>query len=105
MQRDLFGSKAESDNPIVGVTATLPDRPCRQCGDIAAVIESTGKGPHHGSLRCDCGQFRGWLRKETYDFVTASIKQFGKPTGPITIRTQFRPRRANSRAAMPQRST
>jgi hypothetical protein len=52
-----------------------------------ATIESTGRGQHHGSFRCGCGQFRGWLRKETYDFVTAGIKQFGKPTEPITIRT------------------
>jgi hypothetical protein len=41
----------------------------------------------HGSLRCGCGQFRGWLRKETYDFVTATIRQFGKPIEPITINT------------------
>jgi hypothetical protein len=51
------------------------------------VIESTGQGPHHGSLRCACGQFRGWLRKETYNFVTAAIKHSGRPTEPITIRT------------------
>jgi len=84
-QNDLFD--ATSTNPIVGLAARLPDRPCRQCGSIDATIENTGRGPHHGSLRCACGQFRGWLRKETYDFVTAMTKQFGKPTGPITINT------------------
>ena len=77
-----------STDPVVGLSAKLPDRPCRQCGSVTATIESTGGGPHHGSLRCcDCGQHRGWLRKETYDFVSASIRQFGKPNEPITIRT------------------
>ena len=85
-QNDLFGPT--STNPVVGLTTTLPDRPCKQCGSVSAVIESTGRAMHHGSLRCcDCGQHRGWLRKETYDFLTASIKQFGKPAEPITIRT------------------
>jgi hypothetical protein len=82
---DLFGPT--STDPTVGLLAKLLDRPCRQCGSVNATIESTGKGPHHGSLRCGCGQFRGWLRKETYDFVTATIKQFGKPIEPIEIHT------------------
>ena len=55
MTHDLFGPT--SNDPIVGLPAMLPDRPCRQCGSISAVIESTGKAPHHGSPRCDCGQF------------------------------------------------
>ena len=84
-QNDLFG--ATSINPIVGLAARLPDRPCRQCGSVDATIESTGKGPHHGSLRCNCGQFRGCMSKQTYDFVTANIKQFGRPLEPITINT------------------
>jgi hypothetical protein len=82
-QTDLFG--APDANPIVGLPATMPS-PCRGCGGINAVIESTGTGPHHGSLRCNCGQFRGWVSKQTYDFVTATIKQFGKATKPIEIR-------------------
>ena len=80
-QIDMFGG-----NPKVGLPATMPC-PCRQCGSISATIESTGAGPHHGSLRCGCGQFRGWLSKQTYEFVTAAIKQFGKPTEPVVIRT------------------
>jgi hypothetical protein len=85
MSRDLFGPT--SNNPIVGLSATLPDRPCGQCGSINVTIESTGRAMHHGSLRCSCGQFRGWLRKETYEFVTKTIKQRGKPTEPIIIHT------------------
>jgi hypothetical protein len=84
-QNDLFG--ATSTNPLVGLAARLPDRPCRQCGSVDATIESIGRGPHHGSLRCACGKFRGWLRKETYDFVTATTRQFGKPVEPIEIHT------------------
>jgi hypothetical protein len=85
-QNDLFGATSTA-NPIVGLAAKLPDRPCRQCGSVDATIESTGKGPHYGSLRCKyCNQFRGWLRKETYDFVTANIKQLGGPVEPMTIR-------------------
>jgi hypothetical protein len=88
-QDDLFGAASSTGaNPIVGLTAKLRDRPCQKCGGVDATIESTGKGPHPGSLRCnDCGQFRGWLRKETYDFVTACIEEFGKPAKSITIRT------------------
>ncbi len=80
---DMFGTSPSSDS-IVGLAARMP-LPCRQCGSISATIESTGTGPHHGSLRCGCGQFRGWVSKATYDFVTATIKQFGKPTEPIVI--------------------
>jgi len=83
-QIDMFG--APDANPIIGLAAKMPS-PCRQCGSINATIKSTGTGPHHGSLRCQCGQFRGWLSKQTYGFVTAAIKEFGKPTGPILIRT------------------
>jgi hypothetical protein len=83
-QTDLFGG-APNPNPVVGLSAKLPDRPCRQCGSTDATIESTGHGPHHGSLRCGCGEFRGWLSKETYTFVTATIQKFGKLTEPIII--------------------
>jgi hypothetical protein len=86
-QTDMFGAPDSSANPIVGLAARMP-LPCRQCGSISAVIESTGTGPHHGSLRCGCGQFRGWVSKTTYDFVTATIQQFGKPTEPIVITTK-----------------
>jgi hypothetical protein len=85
MRNDLFG--AASTDPIVRLTAKLPSRPCRQCGSVDATIESTGKGPHHGSLRCGCGQFRGWVSKKTYDFVTASIKPFGRSIEPVEIYT------------------
>lgn len=40
------------------------------------------------ALRCGYGRFRGLVSKATYDFVTATIKQFGKPTEPITINTK-----------------
>jgi hypothetical protein len=84
-QIDMFGTSPSFDS-IVGLAATMPS-PCRQCGGVDATIESTGTGPHHGSLRCSCGQFRGWVSKATYDFVTAAIKQFGKPVEPIVITT------------------
>jgi predicted nucleic acid-binding Zn-ribbon protein len=86
-QIDMFGATNSSANPIVGLAATMP-RPCRQCGSTAATIESTGVAMHHGSLRCGCGQFRGWVSKATYDFVTAAIQQFGRPTEPIVITTK-----------------
>jgi hypothetical protein len=86
-QTDLFGGATSPTDSIVDLAATMPS-PCGQCGSLSAVIESTGKGPHHGSLRCSCGQFRGWVSKATYDFVTATIKQFGRPTEPIVITTK-----------------
>jgi hypothetical protein len=85
-QIDMFGTSPSTD-PIVGLSARMP-LPCRQCGSISAVIESTGRPMHHGSLRCGCGRFRGWVSKQTYDFVTAAIKQFGRPTEPIVITTK-----------------
>jgi hypothetical protein len=78
----MFG--APDTNPIIGLAAKMPS-PCGGCGSVNATIESTGKGPHHGSLRCNCGQFRGWVSKQTFDFVTGIIKQFGKPVEPIAI--------------------
>ena len=84
-QNDLFGA-TNSNNQIVGLAARLPDRPCRQCGSVDATIESTGKTPHHGSLRCQCGAFRGWLSKRTYDFVFETIRLKGRSDQPIEIR-------------------
>jgi hypothetical protein len=82
---DLFGATTPA-NPMIGLAAKMP-LPCRDCGSVNATIESTGTGPHHGSLRCGCGQFRGWLSKQTYEFVTATIRESGKPTEPVVIRT------------------
>jgi hypothetical protein len=83
---DMFGgATSPSSDSIVGLAAKMPS-PCRGCGSVSAVIESTGTGPHHGSLRCQCGQFRGWVSKQTYNFVTATIREFGRPTQPIEIR-------------------
>ena len=86
-QNDVFGATIASSNPIVGLHGKLPSRPGRSCGSIDVTIESAGRAMHHGSLRCGCGQFRGWLSKQTYEFLTATITKIGKPTEPIEIHT------------------
>jgi hypothetical protein len=59
------------------------DRPC--CSNIAVV--GAGKGQHAASLRCtNCGAHRGWLRRETLNFLTSLSQRFGAPAEPITLR-------------------
>jgi hypothetical protein len=84
-QLDLFTSTATAPpDPLIGGLVELPDA-CK-CGDTIALI-GAGSGPHRASLRCPlCGAHRGWLARETHDFINEIIRKFGPLTAPIIIR-------------------
>ena len=81
-QPGLFRKTAASDL-LLGLPVELPDL-CH-CGSILAAIEA-GAGPHHAGLRCACGRHRGWVSTAAYNFLTETVKWFGRPTEPIQIR-------------------
>jgi hypothetical protein len=60
-------------------------RPCH--GNIATVDH--GRGVHAAGLRCcQCGQFRGWLPREGFQFLTDLTQRYGASTEPIILRDQ-----------------
>jgi hypothetical protein len=90
-QLTLFGSTVSSTS-VLELAVRLP-RPC-WCGSAVATIGSSA-GPHHGRLRCaGCETHRGWLSRESYEFIAAVIDEFGRPDQPITIR--FKNSRTNA---------
>jgi hypothetical protein len=78
---DLFASRAAND--LVGLIIKLPE-PCPCCKAHAAVI-GAGRGPHRASILCACGRRLGWVSKLSGDFLTETIRVFGRPTEPIAI--------------------
>jgi hypothetical protein len=82
-QLDMFGATTLSTS-LVGLHVTLPNA-CR-CGATSAVLGSSS-GPHYASLVCGaCDRHRGWLSADTFNFISATIDNFGRPVEPITIR-------------------
>jgi hypothetical protein len=83
-QIDFFAAAAAPSISPMGLEVKLP-RTCK-CGAPHATICS-GKGPHCGELRCaKCGSHRGWVSRETFDFIAQVVDRFGPPTEPITVR-------------------
>jgi hypothetical protein len=83
---DLFGDEAETQQtgPIVGLVVDLQDA-CA-CGTNLAVI-GAGSGPHLASLRCQaCDHHRGWVSRQSYNFLTKTTEQFGRTDEPIKVR-------------------
>jgi hypothetical protein len=82
----LFPSENTSsprDDPLIGLVVELQD-PCK-CGAFVVVV-GPGKGPHLGSLRCSaCDGHRGWLARQTRNFISESIKQSGRSADPIKV--------------------
>jgi hypothetical protein len=67
------------------VVRSRPDA-CRACSAVRATMHA-GAGPHIASLHCVyCGVRRGWISRETYSFITETIRLAGRPTRPIIIR-------------------
>lgn len=82
-QAELLEAPAPSD-PLHGLSVWLP-KPCR-CGSELAKI-GPGKAMHAASLICcKCQKHRGWIAGVTRKFLTETVKKFGRPTEPITIR-------------------
>src|SRR5258707_994546 len=73
----LIGLKVKLDRPVDR------ERPC--CNNVCTI--GAGKGPHAGELRCaDCGQHRGWLSKNTAQWIEHVVTRFGASTTPIVVR-------------------
>jgi hypothetical protein len=71
---------------VIGLAVQMPT-PCT-CGAVTAGIEA-GRGPHLASLRCSaCGKHRGWMSREAHRFIAEVAQKFGRPTGPIVVRTR-----------------
>jgi hypothetical protein len=72
-----------TSDPLVGLAVVLADR-CRCGGNLARVDPSA---LHQAALSCrGCGRHRGFLERNTANFVTEIIKQFGPLTQPIVLR-------------------
>jgi len=88
-QLDRFGAASSApepstDNTLVGLAITLLER-CPRCNGHDAVI-GAGRGPHKASIMCACGRHLGWMSHEAFKFLSATARQFGRPTSPISIR-------------------
>jgi hypothetical protein len=82
-QLAMFPSTVSSAS-VIGLAVKLP-RPC-WCGSMVATIGSSA-GPHHARLQCaGCETHRGWLSRDSYEFIVAVVDEFGRPEQPITIR-------------------
>jgi len=81
---DLYGAAPVDDTTLVGLAISLPE-PCPRCSGRAAVI-GAGRGPHRASLLCVCGRHLGWMSHEAFQFLSETVRQFGTPTSPISIR-------------------
>jgi hypothetical protein len=82
-QLTMFGSTVSSA-AVIGLAVMLP-RPCC-CGAVVATIGSSA-GPHHARLQCaGCETHRGWLSRESYEFIAGVVEEFGRPEQPITVR-------------------
>ena len=71
---------------ILGFMVALPDR-CRNCNSNTAMVGPCPP-PHFTKLYCDgCGCGRGYVGRDLYAFHEELIKQFGRPTKLIVLRT------------------
>jgi hypothetical protein len=75
---------ADNPSPLFGLAITMPE-PCSRCHGTRATV-GTGRGPHTASLMCARGRHLGWMSREAFDFLTATVSRFGRPTTPILIR-------------------
>jgi hypothetical protein len=81
-QLDLFAPTPRTS--AAGLDTMLP-RACK-CGAPYATV-CPGKGAHSGEFRCPkCGRHRGWISRETSDFISGVVDRFGRPTEPLVVR-------------------
>ena len=71
---------------IHGLSVVLPDR-CHNCNSNTAFV-GDAPPPHFTQLKCDgCDCGRGYVGHDFCAFLEELIKQFGRPTEPIVLRT------------------
>ncbi len=81
-QLTLFGSTVSSTS-VLRLEVKLP-RTC-WCGAAVTILGSSA-GPHHARLECiRCGVHRGWLSRDSYQFIVAVVDKFGRPDQPIAV--------------------
>jgi hypothetical protein len=81
-QLDISGA-LPVDGRLVGLAITLPEQ-CSRCSGHDAVI-GAGRGPHKASIMCVCGRHLGWMSIATFNFIAETIRQFGRPSAPISV--------------------
>jgi hypothetical protein len=46
-----------------------------------------GHKQHHAGITCvECGQFGGWISRESAAFIAEVVRVAGKPTKPVQVR-------------------
>jgi hypothetical protein len=82
-QLDIFDAPPVEEASLAGLAITLPE-PCPRCSGHDAVI-GTGRGPHKASIMCVCGRHLGWMSVLTFNFIAETVRQFGRPSEPISV--------------------
>jgi hypothetical protein len=85
-QFDMFHAKPSTGGSVVGLAITPPEQ-CPHCSGHDAVI-GAGRGPHKASIMCVCGRHLGWMSTVTFNFINATVQQFGRPREPICVNRQ-----------------
>jgi hypothetical protein len=89
VQLDMFPATGEptaeptTTHDLVGLAITLPEQ-CPRCGGHDAWI-GAGRGPHKASVLCVCGRHLGWMSIATFNFIAETVRQFGRPSEPISV--------------------
>jgi len=79
-------TEPSTSNDLVGLAITLPEQ-CPRCSGHDAWV-GAGRWPHKASIMCVCGRHLGWLSTATFNFINATVQQFGRPTEPICVNRQ-----------------
>jgi hypothetical protein len=82
-QLDVFGAAPVDETALIGLAIMLPEQ-CPRCNGHDAVI-GAGRGPHKASIMCCCGRHLGWMSAATFNFINATVQQFGRPAEPICV--------------------
>ena len=82
-QLEMFGAVPVDDASLVGLAIRLPE-PCPRCSGHDAVI-GAGRGPHKASIMCVCGRHLGWMSIATFNFISETVRRFGRPSEPICV--------------------
>ena len=86
-QLDMFpvepSAVLTNQHELIGLAITVIE-PCPRCSGCDAVI-GAGRGPHKASFMCVCGRHLGWMSVATFEFIAEIVRQFGRPSEPISV--------------------